>query len=488
MDRQETLKQINRGREKVEAAFVFCMWKDPSLFGDYLTINDGKSKTLKDNDAVFYYNLGKAMYLQGCKSFDNITVATFIDKKKEVKKKFEEFGGYKEVAKLMQLVNPDNTETYFDNICRMNSLSMICEKYDEIFSDVGRFENVSNNDVYEAFDLINNAVALTTGQASSVEDLVVTDDFIDELNRGEDVGLNYGKYCPILNYTTLGAPVGDLFMFAGHSGCGKSSFIFNNMVLPFTEQGIGCCIISNEMRSKTYKILLLVHVLTQELNYWQLTRKKIKMGNYSDEDRAMISKAQVIINKKYSSIKFIKLQSDSIGVVFQHIKRMAHQGIKSFVWDTMKSDEVFDSAMWEALLMNSRKLYHTADNLNISITVTYQLALYTVNQRWLDAGCLANGKQIKETFSEMIFMRPLWQDEYTGQKFDCHPWKFKKDSGNKIKEQIELNPNNKYMVCFVDKTRNDVDKQTILYQWKGEWNVWSEIGFCTILNDHRSNY
>ena len=486
MDKEKTLKEINSGREKKEAAFVFCLWKDPSLYGDYLSINDGKVKTLRDNDAVFYYNLGKALYLQGYKSFDNITVTTFLDKKTEIKKKFEEYGGYKEVNKLIQLVNPDNIESYYDVICRMNGLSLICEKYDEIFSDVRRFENASSNDVYETFDLINNSVALTTVQASGVEDLIVTDEDIAEMDKGEDVGLQYGKYAPILNYTTLGAPLGDCFLIGGHSGCGKSSFIFNNMVIPFTENGIQCAIISNEMRSKVYKILLLVHVLTQELDYWKLTRKKIKMGHYTPEDKEMIKKAQEIIRAKYGAIKFVKLQSDNIGIVFQHIKRLAHQGTTCFCWDTMKSDEVFDESMWQSLLMNSRKLYHIADNLNISIIVTYQLALHTVNQRWLDAGCLANGKQIKEVFSEMVYMRPLWQDEFTGQKYDCKPWKFKKDSNNKIKEHIELDPNEKYMVCFVDKTRNDDDKKTILFKWKGQWNTWQEVGFCTILNDHKS--
>ena len=486
MDKETTLKKINKDRDKVEAAFVFCLWKDPSLFDDYVSINDGKVKTLKDEDAVFYFNLGKAMYLQGYKSFDHISVMTFIENKKEVKRKFDEFGGYQEVNKLIQLVNPDNIEAYFDKINRMNSLSLIYSKYDELFNDVGRFDNASNNEVYETFDLINNSVALSTNQATGIEDLVVTDDFVNDLNKGEDVGLNYGKYAPILNYTTLGAPLGDLFMFGGHSGCGKSSFIFENMIIPFTEQGIDCCIISNEMRSKTYKILLLSHVLTQDLDYWKLTRKKIKMGNYTDEDLEMIKKAQVIIKERYSGIKFVKLQSDNIGIVFQHIKRLAHQGVVAFAWDTMKSDEVFDDSMWQSLLMNSRKLYHLADNLNVSIIVTYQLALHTVNQRWLDAACLANGKQIKEVFSEMVYMRPLWQDEYTGAKYDCHPWKFKKDSNNKIKEQFDLDPNEKYMVCFVDKTRNDDDKKTILFQWKGAWNRWYEIGFCTILNDHRN--
>jgi len=484
MDKAKVLEQINKGREKDEAAFVFCMWKDPDLFGDYLSINDGKIKTLKNEDAVFYFNLGKAMFQQGYKSFDNITVATFINNKKEIKKKFEEYGGYREVSNLMQLVNPDNIEAYYDKICRMNSLSQICNKYYEMFDNVSRFENSSNSDIYDTFDLINNSIALNTNHGAEIETLEITDDFISELDRGEDVGLNYSRSAPILNYTTLGIPRGDVSMIAGHSGCGKSSFIFENLILPFIEQNIQCAILSNEMRSKVYKILLLSHVLTHDLNYWKLTRKKLKMGKFTDEEKEMIKQAQEIINEKYNNIKFIKLASDNIGIIFQHIKRLAHQGTVCFAWDTMKSDEVFDESMWQALLMNSRKLYHLADNLNIAIVVTYQLALYTVNQRWLDAGCLANGKQIKEVFSEMIYMRPLWQDEYTGKKYDCKPFKFKKDN-NKIKEFFDLKEDKKYIVCFVDKTRNDEDKITILFEWNGAWNQWREIGYCTIVNDHK---
>lgn len=487
MNKEETLLEINKDREKVEAAFVFSLWKDPDLYGDYLQLNEGKDRTLTDSDAQFYFSLGKSMYQQGYRTFDNITLDTFLDGKETVKKKYNEFGGWNTVNQLLGLVNTNNVEAYLDKICKMNSLSLICKKYDEMFTDVKRFENASNNDVYNAIDLLNNSISLTTNHNTKVENLIVDEDFIRELNAGEDVGLNYGKFSPILNYTTLGAPLGDLYMFAGHSGCGKSSFIFYNMIIPFCEQGIECCIISNEMRSKTYKLLLLIYVLTHELNYWKMTRKKLKMGNFSADEIDLLRKAADITREKYSGIKFIKLESDNTSVVFKHIKKMAHSGCTSFVWDTMKSDDVMDESMWQSLLMNSRKLYHLVDNLNVSMVVTYQLALYTTNQRWLDAGCLSNGKQIKEVFSEMIYVRQLWADEYTGAKYDCKPWKFKKDSGGKIKETFDLNPDKKYMVCFVDKTRNDDDKKTILYCWDGQWNTWHEIGFCTIVNDHRGS-
>ena len=121
------------------------------------------------------------------------------------------------------------------------------------------------------------------------------------------MGISYGKKCPILNNMTLGVPLGDMYMFGGHSGVGKSSFVFGNMIIPMTEEGKKCAVISNEQRSKDFKYLLLVHILTQELDYWGLTRKKIKQGKFNEEQWEMLKKARKISKDKYADIKFIKL-------------------------------------------------------------------------------------------------------------------------------------------------------------------------------------
>ena len=115
------------------------------------------------------------MYRQGFRSFDNITVSTFLENKPDIKKKFDGYGGYSEVKQLMSIVSVDNIDANFNKICRMNSLSMVCNKYDELFNDIGRFDNASNSDVYDALDYINNSVALATNYSSDVESLEVTE-------------------------------------------------------------------------------------------------------------------------------------------------------------------------------------------------------------------------------------------------------------------------------------------------------------------------
>jgi replicative DNA helicase len=488
MDLEKCLEKINENREQIEAPFVFCFWKDPDLYDDYKFVNDKKDETLKSKDAQFYFNLGKALYDAGFRKFDNITVYGFLQNKPNVKETFEDYGGYREVENLKQLVNVENVDAYFDKIAKLNTLEALCELTFNSFEDVSKFDKMSSQQVYDYFEYKLNDISITSTHDVEEESLVIDDEFIEECNTGDAVGISYAKNCPIMNYLTLGVPLGEMFMIAGHSGVGKSSFVFENMVLPMAEEGVKVAIVSNEMRSKDYKIMLLAHILTKELNYWGLTRKQIKMGHFTNEQREMLNKAKKISQEKYSSLGFIKLFDNDIGKVLKYIKKKSKRGYQIFVWDTMKSDDSLDEKMFLQLLINSRKVFQLASKENIAIIPTYQLALYTVNQRYLDASCLANGKQIKEVFSEMIYMRQLWQDEYTGEKYDCKAYQLQKNEDGKytkVKRMIELDKDKKYIVAFLDKTRNDEDKQQVLYEVNGRFNSWKEIGYCNILNEHK---
>ena len=488
MDLEKCLKKINENRDQIEAPFVFCFWKDPDLYDDYKFVNEKKDDTLKSEDAQFYFNLGKALYNAGFRKFDNITVYGFLQNKPEVKETFDNYGGYREIENLKQLVNVENVDAYFDKIAKLNTLNSLCKLTFDSFEDVSKFDKMSSQQVYDYFEYKLSDISIESTHDVEEESLVIDDEFIEECNTGDAVGISYAKNCPIMNYLTLGVPLGEMFMIAGHSGVGKSSFVFENMVLPMAEEGVKVAIVSNEMRSKDYKIMLLSHILTKELNYWGLTRKQIKMGHFTNEQREMLNKAKKISQEKYSSLGFIKLFDNDIGKVLKYIKKKSKRGYQIFVWDTMKSDDSLDEKMFLQLLINSRKVFQLASKENIAIIPTYQLALYTVNQRYLDASCLANGKQIKEVFSEMIYMRQLWQDEYTGEKYDCKAYQLQKNEDGKytkVKRMIELDKDNKYIVAFLDKTRNDEDKQQVLYEVNGRFNSWKEIGYCNILNEHK---
>lgn len=483
MNLEKTLEKINKDRFRVEACFVFSCWNDPELYEEFSEVNEGDDRTLTDEDARFYWSLGKSMYKQGIRVFDAITIDTFLNDKEAAKKIFDEYGGFKEAKEIMDSVNPENVESYYDDIIKRNNLSIICKKYNEIFEDVDRFKNASSEDVYNTFDLLNNTVSISTNE--KIEDLVIRDSDIEGFKNGEDMGYNYGKYAPLLNYITLGAASG-LYMIAGHSGKGKSSFVFADILMSLHQNGLSTAIISNEMGVKTYKVLLLEHILTQEMNYWGLTRKQIRMGKWTEEQEQKINEAKKISEEKYSNIKFIRMQSNNIKKINKFFRKLKSMGIAVVLYDTFKSDDETDLGfMWQSLLMDSRKIDQTCRRLDMCCVTTYQLALHTTNQRYLDATCLSNAKQIKEVYETMIYLRPVWEDEFKGGKYDIHPYKFRKDN-KKIREEIVLDKNKKYLIAFVDKTRSDESGQVLIYEWLAHFNYWKELGFATVINDHRS--
>lgn len=466
---------------------MFCLWRDPYLFDEYDKLNTGTDETIRSEDARFYLSLGRSLYAQGYRNFDNISIDAYLNDKDSIRDTFNEYGGYREVEHLKSLVKTDNVDAYFDKVVKLNMLSDLAKQFFQNFGDTSVFDKMSNAEVYDYFDYQLNAISLNTAKDMKVEDVCFDDSFVEELDRGEAVGLNYGKNCPRLNYLTLGVPLGDLTMLGGFSGTGKTSFVFENMILPMAENEIKCCIISNEMQVRAYRQLLIVHILTHEFNYWKITRKHLKMGKFSAEQKDLLHQAAKISREKYAHIKFVKMFDNDTSRVCKTIRKYSKLGYQMFLWDTMKSDDDVSMEMYRQLLQSSRKVFQTASKENVAVVCTYQLALYLLNQRYLDANCLSNGKQIKEVFSEMIYIRPLWEDEYTGERCDCKAYTRNKNpdgTWEKFTTPITLDKTKKYIVAFLDKTRNDEDKQQVLYEANLTWNSWREVGFCNIKNEH----
>lgn len=483
MELAKVLRDINKDRYKAEACFVFSCWQEPDLFEDYKDINVGKDETLKNEDAIFYWNLGMAMHTQGIKKIDAIAVDAFLANKDDIRKKYEQRGSYAPINDLSNAIDPENVDSFFDQITRMNSLSTVAKSMEKFFSNIDMLSDKSNDDIYDMFEMLNNSIAVSSVRDVEVEDLTITDEFIQSMTSHEAMGLPL-KNTPCLNYTTLGLPLGDCTMLASHSGGAKSSFIAANIVFPLAVEGEPVCLFSNEMNIKAYQHLLMIYILTRELKYYKLTRKKLKQGEFTEEDIKMVYEAQKISKEKYKHIKFIKIFNNDTNLMMRFIKKYARQGFRCFIWDTFKSDDIADGGdEWLRLLKSSRRVFNLISKLNVSMTMTFQLALYTTNVRYLDASCLAGSKQVKEVLSELLMMRSLWTDEYSGQKHDCRVYKW--NSEKKEKEYYQLDPEKKYKVVFINKTRNDEGNNEILYQWDSIWNQWIEIGYCHIDNDHR---
>ena len=77
----------------------------PYLYDEYDRVNTGTDETIQTDDSKFYFALGRALYEQGYRNFDAITLNAYLKDKDETRKEFDKRGGYREVEALKSLIN-----------------------------------------------------------------------------------------------------------------------------------------------------------------------------------------------------------------------------------------------------------------------------------------------------------------------------------------------------------------------------------------------
>lgn len=484
MNKEEIKEYLDEKIKKSEGLLCGLVLKSPTILTEY-TINEN----LLSEQAMFYIGITNRLLEKGIEVLDEVSFSGEVENVK-LGDTYEKMGGYSTVRELASIVDIRNSDAYYDEWTKWN---LIKNYSDKGILDIEKHESkllqMNSTQVVDYIEYLVNDVDLHINTDIVFEDLDLTDQEIKDIKDGVNMGINYGKHSPILNYLSMGLPKGDLTMFASFTNGGKSSYTMNNIIIPVAEQKHKCVIVANEQKCIVYKLLLQTYVLTEKLNYWKLTRKKFKSGKWSAEDEEMIKKARKIIKEEYSPyITFVKLYDYDMKKVEKIAKRMAKRGCELLLYDTMKYSGD-DESVWKSLIQDSKDLFQIVSKLNLAGVVTFQLALYNKNKlRTLDESALANGKQVAEVFSEMIGFRDIWEDEFDGEKFDIKPYKLKKDSSGKFtgeKEDIILDKDKKYKIFFHFKTRNDDVGTAILYEFQGYQNKWIELGYCHVSQKNR---
>lgn len=476
-------KELTESREQLEMSFVMSLWKNPELYDDYIDeVNPSKDLILVDGK--FYYTLGKDMYNLGYNSFDDASIFSYIHNNEILLEGFNNRGGIREIDAMRSILNEENIESYYDQLVKNNMLMKLHDKGFDVVSNIKKFDKMTTSQLYDFFEYQLDNVFLNRGSGVKIEDLVITDKFIEDCHNGIEKGLSYHATAPILNYHTLGIHRSNVQIFAGYSGTGKTSFCMNTYVLPILDQGESIGIVANEMNIKAWQHILLITVLQQKLDYYKVTRKKLKTGNFTDEEMKMIREGQKYINDNYKGrLKFAKIYDYSTNDVKRICRKLSKQGFNYILYDTFKAENSASDKMTGELIESSKQLLQVAEKEDIGIIITMQLALHTEGTRYLTAQTLSGAKGVKEVVSELILMRNVWEDEFNGEKFDIKPFKLKRDPlTNKItnvKEEITLEHDKKYRIMFIDKTRNDEGEVCLLFRFDGAWNKWVELGYCT---------
>lgn len=482
---------LTKNRDILEGNFVLSLYKNPiELYGDFPINSD---TDLLTSDGKFYYNLGKNMIDKGIKNFDEISLLSFLGDYPELKAEYEDKGGWKSIAEYTDILDEDNIEAYYNELIKNNLLIQLDKKGFDITTNMKVFSKLNTADeVIDYLDAQLNSVALNITHDLKLETLQYTKQDIEDKKNGTQIGLQFSESCPLLNSFCNGIPRKGLTMFASYTNGGKTSFVFEDIVMPMIDQKIKVCVISNEQDSIVFKDLLYLHVLTHDLDYWNITRTKLKDLDFSKEDWEYFNKANEIIENKYKNyVLFQRVYDYSMKNVKRTIKKLARQGFELFIYDTFKVDATTD-VVWQSFLNDSKELFQISSKEGVAIITPVQIALSTKGRiRYLNESVLSNSKQISEIYEEIFMFRDIWKDEYSnGQEGKrITPYKYKKDEDGftNIREEIPINASDgkHYKIFFHCKSRNGEAGRNVMYEFIPKYNKWNEVGLCEVGDENR---
>ena len=493
-------KELLEGRINVEANVIGSMVNDMLLVED---TNIDSTKFLT-RDARLVYGILKTLREKKCTVFDEVSVLTYTTD--DVKEKLDEIGGFRAIKNMADCVNNQNYESYLDNLLKSNmiidmhkfgfNLLEPIKHEGKTINPLKLFSKMSSEQVTDWYSA--KLESFGTGYSSKVleeEELDITDEFIESLENGEEAGTPFeyfdddylGNPVEALKYFSKqvnGIPDG-MTIIGGYSNVGKTTMVLS-ILLSMMHEGRRCMIISNEPRSKAFKIGFLLLILTKHFNYYNLTKTKLINGNISKEDREYITKAQNYWRERYKGqLYFISIPDSDVSLAIKKMRLyILNKGVNTCVYDTFKIDlSTNNDNSWLSLIQDSRRFETLSRKYpGTQVICTLQLAINTLGKLFLDSSVLSMSKQIKEVCDLMILCRSMYQEEFDpSSKFYCNPFKTVLNKHTNQWENVGWQPKDDmvYRAVFIEKSRSSgaVSSDTgigYIFSFQGAWGLWSD--------------
>ena len=312
-------------------------------------------------------------------------------------------------------------------------------------------------------------------------------DLIDELNKGQGVGLPFDN-CPLLNKEVGGFNCnGNIYGLGANSGIGKSTTAMNYLLPSILKYDEKIVFFINEEDEKKVRKELLVWVANNIFNQ-ELHKYILRDGNFNEETMALLRKCAEWIEEKKDSknVIIVPLPRYSAKIVIKLIKKYAGMGVKYFVLDTLKqSFDAMSDSVWESMMSDMVELYDTVKpaSKNVGLFVTYQLGKASLKMRYYTNNEIGMAKGIVDVMSANIMMRRPFDDEFEGGKRELICYKLEGKNG-KSKIPFKLKRDGHYMLTFISKNRfGQADSYQIVSEYDLSTNRHKDIGITNVPQD-----
>ena len=334
------------------------------------------------------------------------------------------------------------------------------------------------------------------------------DDLVEEIvNDKMEIGIpqRFSKYT---NHFTGGIFKGVHYLGAS-SGRGKTTWLMVLYLLPILlakdmngDYNEKVLIIANEQGKKTFQKLILIAIYcniyrfspqNDSLKDRFIRRHRIERGKASSLDKRLIKDVAEFYKERFMKrIKFVFMPMFSPDDIQTCIENNAMYGYTNILLDTMKAEQ---KGEYQLLANLATKLDMIAKELELRIVATVQLAIYSMNRKYLDHTCLAESKQIVEIAEHSLYFRYTDLTELGGLQVYRFVNEYDEDGNftGAFKELIEIGEMQglqttgekddkdlwqgmKYLLLFVGKNRHGESDKIVLARVNFDIMYYEEVG------------
>lgn len=319
---------------------------------------------------------------------------------------------------------------------------------------------------------------------------------------------------PILSSVFKGIRKGETMAFAMPSNSGKSRFTTNLAAYTAFVHKKKVLIISNEMSEEKMRLCLITTILNNpeiQKKHGQMIRKtegellefkfrpdiktKVKvdeegfvlkeeketqeefakrLSKVSSEYNRTIAATDWVNKEMKNSIYFINITDHTNDELRKVIMNYYYkEKIEYIFYDTLKTDTA-NIGIAEELKKTATILSNLAQNFDVFICSTLQLAESTTSPINLDVNDLAVSRTVKEVLDTLCLMKQINRENLKDYEYSLE-----EVSTNNIEIKEEKNPDIRYYACVVDKNRAGA-KPKLLFKINLAYNSWEELGYLKL--------
>ena len=473
-------KQLLKNRGAIECNFVFSLWKDSSIYEDYEPLINPDTDLISE-DGKFYFHILSGVHDLGFEVIDNMVVTSYLMDRETLKAEFDKRGGYRTVAEILDTIQTDNIDGYYDELVKSNMLINLHKYGFDVLDHIDHYQALNSEQLYDELEFFLNDTCSTNSDILQAEDLSSGyGPYIDQWDTGFMRGIKVGY--EILNDRLMGVHKKNLLLHMAHIGNGKTTSAIQFYIMPAIQEGENVCIIANEQDISEFRQMILSTIVCGIFGSRDIDRSKFLKGGFNSQQRQLMVEAQQWLAQQPGKISMVETRDYSIKNVQKIVKKYSKKGYSLIIFDTLKPTVESTEKAWAEFSEVAKQLFLLAKKCDVAIVATAQLSSDSMSRRYLDLSCVGKSRAIAETATQVVMFRSVSKTEIEQGKIKAFTY-IEDDGYEKKTNEVPLSVDRDYIVLFTPKNRFGSIGPPLIYERDMDYNSFVEIGYTNVEYD-----